>query len=307
MANELCIIGQEKSKSNIKLLEEAKKVFDSVFFVPITGISLGLSERFKIMYRTTDILKFRAIFPRIPKPLYQYASQLLSLFPEEAFMAVKPVSFLISEDRFLLLTVLRKRDINTINLRLAMSTEPIYRILEEERFPLIIRSPQKETGVVVKNKLEAKTTVDMLFAIKQPIIVEDIVKNLVSLYVAGGNVVAAVKKKTDAKDIVFAPGKLRKHKPGIEAEHIALETANAIEALIARVDISLDGKPKVVNVDLNPNILEASKATKTNLAERFVHNIYEKYKEHEERPALMKFFKDAKSVLKDVFKAKHVS
>lgn len=46
MANELCIIGQEKSQSNIKLLEEAKRIFDSVFFLPLTGISLGISGGF---------------------------------------------------------------------------------------------------------------------------------------------------------------------------------------------------------------------------------------------------------------------
>ncbi len=306
MANELCIIGQEKSQSNIKLLEEAKKIFDSVFFLPLTGISLGISDSFRVMYRTTDILKFKAVLPRIPHTMSAYAYQLLSMFPKETFMPVNPISFLIAADRLFLFTVLRKQGIDTINLRMTRSIEPAYRLLEEDMFPLIIRSPQKETGIVVKNKLEAKTTIDTLAAIKQPIILEDTVSKFVSLYVSGDEVVASVKKKTDAKDIVFAPGRLGKYKPNIETEHIAIETAKTLSASIARVDLSLDKKPRVVNVNLNPPIIAPSKVTKTNLAERFIHTVYEKYKDHEQRPALMRFFEDAKSVLKDAFKTKHM-
>jgi len=305
MANELCIIGQEKSQSNIKLLEEAKKIFDSVFFLPVTGISLSLSDRFSIMYRTTDILKFKAVLPRIPPAFNSYAYQMLSMFSEETFMPIKPTSFLITSDRFFLLTVLRKQGIDTINLRLTRSIEPAYRMIEEDLFPVIIRSPQKETGVVVKNKLEARTTIDTLAAIKQPIIIEDAVKDVASLYVAGDEVAAAVTKKTEGKDVVFSPGKLRKHKPNIETEHIALETAKVLESSLVRVDISLDKKPRVVNVSLDPDIIAPSKATKVNLAERFARTVYEKHKEYEQRPVLMKFFGDAKSVLKDVFRSRH--
>lgn len=236
-----------------------------------------------------------------------YAYQLLSMFPKETFMPVNPISFMIAADRFFLLTVLRKQGIDTINLRLTRSIEPAYRLLEEEKFPMIIRSPKKETGVVVKNKLEAKTTIDMLAAIKQPIVLEDTVSKLVSLFVAGEEVVAAVKKKTEAKDVIFAPGKFSKHKSNIETEHIALETAKTLGTFLVRVDISLDKKqPKIVNVVLNPPLIAPSKVTKINLAEKFIQTVYEKYKEHEQRPALMRFFEDAKSVLKDAFKTKHM-
>jgi glutathione synthase/RimK-type ligase-like ATP-grasp enzyme len=160
--NSLCIIGTEKSQTNIKLLNEAKKVFGSVLFVPIESIGVGLSEDFTIKYRVTDLLKFKAIFPRIPRKISSYAYQLLSLFPQDTYMPIRPISFLLAEERFFLLTVLRKRSIPTINLQMTKGPKAAARMLDETEFPLVIRIPDKKTGVVVKNVTEAKGVVDAL-------------------------------------------------------------------------------------------------------------------------------------------------
>lgn len=302
--NELCIIGQQKSESNIKLLEEAKKAFSSVFFVPLTSIYIGLTDKFSITYRVSDILKFRAILPRIPKNLSSYAYQLLSLFPEETYMAIRPISFLLADERFFLLTVLRKRGINTINLRMTRSSEPAGRIIEQNSFPLIIRTPEKKTGVVVRNKTEAKGVIDTLGSLNQPILIEDMAKELVSVYVTEPEVIAAVKKKTKETDVVFAPGELKSHKLDTETQQLALDAAKAIEAQAARVDIALGETPRVTNVELNPDLIAPSKATGADLPKKIVAGIKANYKAHKERPMLMKFFEDAQSVVKDVLKTK---
>ena len=195
----LCIISKEKSGSNLKLLEEAKKKFSSVFFVPIDAIGIGLADKFSITYRITDLLKFKAVFPRIPSDFSSYAYQLLSLFPEDTYMPIKPISFLLADERFFLLTVLRKRGINTIDLHLTRSTEAALRIAEQSEFPLIIRTPEKKIGVIVKNKTEAKSIIDALASLGQPIIIENTIKDIVSVYVAEPDVIASVKKKTKEK------------------------------------------------------------------------------------------------------------
>ena len=91
----LCIIGQEKSESNIRLIEEAKRYFDTVYFAPITGINIGLNDRFYINHKSSSLLDFDAILPRVPRKFYSYAYQLLSLFPQDKFMAIPPIAFLI--------------------------------------------------------------------------------------------------------------------------------------------------------------------------------------------------------------------
>ncbi len=302
----LCIIGQEKSETNIKILEEAKKKFDSVFLAPIEMIRLGLDDKIGITYRTSDLLKFDAVYPRIPSSHYSYAYQLLSLFPPETFMPIKPITFLLSSERFFLLSVLRKRNVNTINIHLARSSKAAHGILETTKFPAIIRIPGKETGVVVETLSEAKSVIDALGSMKQAILIEDVVKDLVSVYVASPEVLAGVKKKSKEKDIIFSHGEFKKQKLSVEMEHLALEAAKSIDTQLARVDISIDDEPKVANVNLTPDLINAGKITGVNMVEKFVERIYENYQSHKEKPLLMKFFEDAKSVMKDVLKDKHM-
>jgi glutathione synthase/RimK-type ligase-like ATP-grasp enzyme len=302
----LCIIGQEKSESNIRLLEEAKKKFDSVFFVPIDSIGIGLNTDFSISYRTSDILKFDAVLPRIPKQYHSYAYQLLSLFPSDTFMPIKPISFLLADERFFLLTVLRKRGIPTINLHLTRSGRAASRIIEQVDFPLILRTPNKKIGVVVKNKLETKSIIDALTHLQQPILIENMIKDMVSVYVAEPEVIASVKKKTKEPDIIFSSGEYKSNKIDLEVEQLALEAARAVDAQVARIDISLNSEPKIVNINLNPDLMTPSKITKTDIPKSIIDAVHKNYSEHKERPLLMKFFDDAKSVVKDVLKTKQL-
>ncbi|MBU0898668.1 MAG: hypothetical protein KKB03_04165 [Nanoarchaeota archaeon] len=303
---DLCIIGQERNESNLKLLEEAKKKFTSVFFVPVDGIGIGLSNDFSISYRSTDILKFGAILPIIPKQYFSYAYQLLSLFHSNTFMPIKPISFLLADERFFLLTVLRKRHIPTTNLYSARSTKAAHRLIEESKFPIIIRSLQKKPGIIVNNSAEAKNIIETLNILGQPVSIEEPIKNMISVYVAEPDVIAAVKKKTKEKDIIFSKGILKKHNPNIEEKHLAIEAARAVDAHIARVDISTNGEPKVVDINLNFDMIKPSEVTGINIPERIVNSVYENYKNHKDNPMLFKFFDDAKSVMKDALKAKQL-
>ena len=302
----LCIIGQEKSESNLKLLEEAKKKFSSVFFVPIDTIAIGLTDKFSIAYRTTDLLKFYAIVPRIPKTFCSYAYQLLSLFPPETFMSIKPISFLLADERFFMLTVLRKRGIPTLNLHLTRSTKAADRIIEKSKFPLVIRSLDKKTGVTVKNQAEAKSIIDALTSLKQPILLEELVKDMISVYVAEPDVIAAVKKKTKEMDVIFAKGDYKKYKLGAEEKQLALDATKAIDAQVARIDISLNSIPKVINIELSPNLILPSKVTEINMPKIMIESIYQNYTAHKQKPMLVKFFEDAKSIIKDVLKTKNL-
>ncbi len=300
----LCILGQEKTESNLRLLEEAKKRFGSVFFVPIESIGVGLNRDFSITYRTSDLLKFKAVLPRIPRRFYSYAYQLLSLFPADAFMAIPPIAFLLASERFFLLTVLRKRGIPTLNLYLARSVVAATRILEGLQFPVVIRVPAQKTGVTVKSITEAKSIIEALGSLQQPVLIEDLIKDMVSVYVARPDVVAAVKKVTREHDVIFAQGSLKSQRLDIEVRHLAMEVAEAIDTQIMRVDMSLNKEPRVVNIELNPGLMEPSKVTGINIPEKIIQSFYQNYKTNLEKPILMKFFEDAKSVVKDVLKKK---
>lgn len=302
----LCMLGQEKSESNIKLLEEAKKFFKKVYFAPISGVSIGLSDNFSITHKSVDLTKFDAVFPRVPRRLYNYSYQLLSMFPPERFMAIPPVALLIAAERFFLLTVLKKRGVPVLRGKLARSPEAASRLLEDAEFPVIIRVPRQKTGVVAKTANEAKTIIDALGSLDHPILLEETVKDMVSVFVAEPEVLAAVKKVTKEKDIVFGAGEIKKHKTDLETEDLALEVARAMNASVMRVDISLNGSPKVVNIELNPELIEASTVSDVNIPRMMMKTIHNNYNNHVEKPVLVKLFEDAKSVMRDVFKEKQL-
>jgi len=221
-------------------------------------------------------------------------------------MPIKPISLLLADERFFLLTVLRKRGISTLNLHLTRSSKAAYRIIEQGKYPLVIRAPEKKTGVVVKNATESKSIIDALGSLNQPIMIEDVVKDMVSIYVAKPDVITSVKKKTKEKDVVFAYGELKNQKINMDIQQLALDAAKAVEADTARVDISLNGNPRVVNVQLDPDLIAPSKATGINIPRKIIDSIYENYKAYRQKPTLMKFFEDAKSVVKDVLKTKQL-
>ncbi|MBL7206351.1 MAG: hypothetical protein ISS36_01990 [Candidatus Aenigmarchaeota archaeon] len=302
----LCILGHEKTETNLRLMEEAKKHFDKVFYVPIDSIAIGLSDKFSISYRTTELLKFDAILPRISKKLSSYGYQLLSLFPEDKFMPIRPISFLLSTERFFLLTVLRKRGIPTINLHLTKTPKAASAVLEKSKFPVILRTGEKKTGIFVENKQEAVNVIDALGTFKKSILIEEVVKDMVSVYVAEPDIIAAVKKKTKQKDVLFAKGDIKKTKLRAEVEQLALDAAKAVDTQMARIDISLNGSPKVIDIKLNPELIKASKVTGVDLPKKIIESVHNNYQAHKEKPMLVKFFEDAKSVVKDVLKSKQM-
>jgi glutathione synthase/RimK-type ligase-like ATP-grasp enzyme len=302
----LCIIGQEKSESNIKLLEEAKKYFERVYFAPITGINIGLNDSFYIKHKQSDLLNFDAIMPRVPRKFYSYAYQLLSLFPQDKFIAIPPISFLIAAERFFLLTVLRKRGIPVLGLKLARSPEAASRILEEVKFPIIIRPPGEKTGIIAEKPLEAKSFIDALGSLDKPVLVEEPIKDLVSVYIADPEVLAGVKKQTKEKDVVFGGGSMKKTKLDYDLKNLAIDTAKAMNVQIARIDISTHKDLKVANIELNPDLITPSRVTGVDIPQKMMETIHDTYSNHKKKPMLIKFFEDAKSVVRDVFKEKQL-
>jgi len=91
------------------------------------------------------------------------------------------------------------------------------------------------------------------------------------------------------------------------AKILALDAARAIEAQVVRVDMSLNGdSPKIVNIDLNPDLTGVSRETESNIPQKIIYSVYENYRNYAEKPILVKFFDDARSVLKTVLQSKNL-
>ena len=89
-----------------------------------------------------------------------------------------------------------------------------------------------------------------------------------------------------------------------QLENLALEAASAVEADVARIDISPEG-PRVVNIELNPNLTIPSKASGVNIPERMMASIYDNFEAHMKKPLFVKLVEDARSAVKDMLRTKH--
>jgi hypothetical protein len=118
--------------------------------------------------------------------------------------------------------------------------------------------------------------------------------------------VAGVRKKTKESDVLFAPGELKKHRISIEEEQLAVDTVRSMDAHTARVDIAINGEPRVANVELRPDLIRPSKASGVNIPRKIIESVHENYSRYTERPMLLRFFEDAKSVVRDVLHSKQL-
>ncbi len=159
---------------------------------------------------------------------------------------------------------------------------------------------------MVNNKTEAKSITGALASLNRPILIEDLVDNLISVYVARNEVIGSVKKKTKEKDIVFSKGEFKSQKINLETKQLALDAVTAIDAQVARVDLTITKEPHVVDIDLNPGLIYPSTVLATNLPEKLMEAVHIGYESHKQKPLLMKFFEDAKSVVKDVLGTKQL-
>ena len=84
------------------------------------------------------------------------------------------------------------------------------RIIENSQFPVVIRSLEKKTGVTVKNQTEAKSVIGALSSLKHPILIEELVKDMISVYVAEPSALAAMKKKSKENAFLVESHRIKK-------------------------------------------------------------------------------------------------
>ena len=276
----VCIIGDGKTKSNVMLINEASKKF-SVFFAPINGIRLRLEKGgASVMHRNLDLRKFNVILPRIPNSYSGYAHQLLSLIPSNVYLPVKSFSFLACSGRFFMFNLLRKNNIPTIDLSLARSNKASKNVFGEFEFPLIIRIPGKNTGIIAKSETEAKTIIDAIGSLGKSILIEKLDNSeLVSIFIIGGKAFP-FKKISPEKDMVFSKCEYKKISIKKDEEMTAFQAVKTVKSQIARVDMFMNPS-RIANIVLNPSLSNIPNSDGTNVIESLTETLYDNYSKGE--------------------------
>ncbi len=247
----LCIIGKKKTDSFF--LEDAKKYFEKVLFVPTENIRLvTVGNKISVKYRTTDLSEFDCIVAIVPRSEYEKIFVIFSNLPD-VFKPQGHKAFGITSNRLILFQRLADKNIKVPKISLADSSETAYRALDELDLPLLIRSAGEEM-MLATTQQEAKSMIDTLHALKKSIFIEEHYpkKQILDLYVLDNEIIdAKIKKRVGVEFKEDA-----KTKPKLTRSLIstAVETSKVLKTDWVKITLIKKKIPIVIDVDMSPTL-----------------------------------------------------
>ena len=263
----LLLIGAEEfGPTTKKLLEEAEKVIENVYYAPIKDIILKIrNDKAEILHGKTDLAKFDYCLPRIDSKRAQHGYHVIRAM--DMINIKKPYSaetIYIAHNKFTTIEVLKKSGIPIPQTYLIASEQSAKQLFKKTKFPVIIKVVDSFGGkgvVLVENESSAMSVISALNFMKQQVIVQDYVPNPgedIRAYVVGGKIVAGYKRiaaKDDFRSNLFSGGKAEYTTITGEMADVALKSAAAINSEILAIDmLNSDDGPKVIEVNINPGL-----------------------------------------------------
>ncbi len=296
----LCIVGSSDKKAvDIDLLKTAKSIFDSVLYASYSHISFAQGNELEITFKNSDLSRFDAILPRIPKERAMFGYFLLNSL--DIYSPMKPQSFLIWADRLLMLNILQKEGLPVPKMYVVDSQETAMRILkrDEVAFPLSLKISKKERGAMLANsEKEFEAMLDTLQSFKEPVCIEEFFdSDYIQAFVVGNHVVSAVRRTPKEKRNIFRGkgGKNRiKLKPHLK--DLAVGAAHAVKSNFALVTLVEKPRKAIIDVNLCPMW------SMDNLEYELIRYIFDRAKTREKPISrLGEFLTDIKSAVRDLF------
>jgi len=279
----LLIIGPLKYGISTQLLiDEAKKVFSVVQFVPVNDISLRLDEKeWTLFYKDINLADFDYCLPRIDAKRAVHGYHVIRFM--DYLGMDKPYSaeaILMAHNKFETLEQMKKADVPIPVTYTAGSTSAAKDSLEKMEYPIIIKVVDGFGGrgvVLLEDSESARSVVETLKILGKQIIIEEFVGSSgedIRAFIVGGEIVAGMKRKAKTGDFrsnLFSGGKAVHFAITGDFKDVALKAAAATGSDIIAIDMidSPDG-PKVIEVNLNPGIKGIQKVTNINVAGRII-------------------------------------
>ena len=192
----------------------------------------------------------------------------------------------ICRNKFSVMQALQKHGVPTPKTRLALTPSAAMRSIRKMKKPVIIKliSGSHGKGVMkISSNDEAESVIDALWALGEMLYFQEFVEACgkdIRAFVVGDEVVAAMERSARNgcfRSNISRGGRGQKIELDPKLEKLALKAAKVVGAEVAGVDIVLDGKPRVLEVNINPG-LKISRVTKVNVAGKIAEYIANKQK-----------------------------
>lgn len=278
----LAILGpEERTYSELRLLKEGKRVFERVTYFPLSRILVSMGKEMEITYRGKNLLDYDAVLPRIPGSYMRFGMLVLEMLRgSEVALPIDPRAVFFAHNKFATLIALSFENVPVPLTYLSLRRSALENLLNEIKYPVVMKVAYgcKGKGVMFADSRESALSVaDTLESFRQPIFVEEYVKNPgedVRAFVIGNDVFAAMKriaKPGERRANVSIGGRGEAYEIGEEERKIACKAARALGMGIAGVDLLGSGrKTYVIEVNVYPGLKGIEAATGKNVAEGIV-------------------------------------
>jgi len=284
----LLILGKiNRGYEEIKLIEEGKKIFDSVNYIPTPYIYIETNDNdLLVKYKDKDLSDFDCILPRIPRSYRTFGFTVLSLLKEKSYVPFDPMALFNCHNKFMTLLALNEDLLPIPDTFLTIKRKAAEDILDKIRYPIVMKLLYGSLGKGVMfsdSKHSAVSLMDTLERFKEPIFIEEFIKNKgedIRAYVIGEEVFASMKrkaKKDEKRANIGIGGEGIKYDIGDKYANLAVRSVIALKMDICGVDLIEGPKgPVVIEANANAQFKELERVTKKNIARKIVEYVKER-------------------------------
>jgi len=275
----------KRSECELQLLEEGKKVFEKIFYVPIPEVKMEFGNKTRILYKNKDLTKFDFVIPRVPRTYTNLGFIMLNILKEKLYVPIKPESVLISHNKFLTLLALKEAHLPVPETYLTVSRQALENILDDMRFPVVMKLLYGSLGkgvMFADSKESAVSLMDTLERFKEPIFLEEYVPNPgedIRAFVLGNDVLAAMKrkaKKDERRANIGIGGKGETIKTDSKIRDLTTKAAHVLGMNICGVDLIKAPKQHlIIEANVNVHFDGLQKTACVNIAKHIVEYVKE--------------------------------
>jgi ribosomal protein S6--L-glutamate ligase len=261
----LLIIGSKTYKESTvnALLQEAKKKFSSVLFVPIDKVQIQATEgKIGLSYKGKNLLEFDAIYPRLSsKDFFLGEAVLKAIENSQAYCPVSLSAYQTTNHKFFTSQKLSNAELPIVTSTLFISPRYAEYAINETGYPFVMKLIAGFAGkgvILINSKEQMDSILETVHLFEEFISTQKFVKGKdsdVRCYVIGEYVIAVKRtcRKGDWRANISRGGTATLINPSPEMIEIAKKTAKTLGMDLCSVDM-MEQKNKwgVIEVNFMP-------------------------------------------------------
>lgn len=134
----IAIIGS--SEEDLPIVDEAKKIFDEVLYVPLDSIKLEVGEIQKAFYKDIDLSSFDVVLPLLNGSSKEFLFICLKILENDVYIPISSEDFFILGKKCLLMKRLIEQGLKVRKSAFLASNRTSRMLIENLKFPIVIRS-----------------------------------------------------------------------------------------------------------------------------------------------------------------------